>query len=138
MNSTISRRVMLTGILAAPLLASVRPSHAQHRSRATIARMKTSARIRLIVVAAFVTPDFEDGSVRFTIGDAHDAARQVLGWGIQQQHVRGALTARGPLEFLGITWVNQEGAATQYQEIHWTWNQDHDILRHVVGVDDAD
>ena len=97
--------------------------------RAITDRMKTSARIRLIVIATYVLPDIEEGSVRFTVRDAHDVVRQVMGWGVQQQHVRGALTARNPLEFFGISWVTQDGPATQHQEVKWVWDPNHRRVR---------
>ena len=80
------------------------------------------------MIKAFVLPNLEDESVRFTVAKAHAKVRAELGWGIQQQQVRGALTAREPLEWFGITWVQQDGAATQNQEIRWTWDRDNERL----------
>ena len=94
--------------------------------------MHTSARIRLVALISFVLPVLEDGSCRFTVAEAHAAVRQMLGWGIQQQHVRGALTARTPLEWFGITWVQQDGPATQDQEVRWTWDPDNETLQHLT------
>ena len=104
--------------------------------RAITERMKKAGSIRLIAITTYVLPNIEDRSVRFSIKEIHDLARQVLGWSTQQQHVRGALAAKKPLEFFGITWVNQEGPATQYQEVHWTWDPNHYILQALLDNDD--
>ena len=105
------------------------------RSRAKLEAMKRSARIRLATVNTFVIPNIEDGSARFTMRDARDAARQVMGF-VQDNHVRSALTPRAPLAFFGITWVDQGGPATLDQEIHWTWDEDHDVLQALLSDED--
>ena len=48
-------------------------------------------------------------------------------------NVRGALTARTPLDVLGITWVAQDGPSTQHQEIRWTWDPDTAVIRYIAG-----
>ena len=107
-----------------------------HRSPAAkLEVMKRSAQIRLAAINTFVLPNIEDGAVRFTLRDARDAARRVIGW-VQDQHVRGALTPRKPLRFFGITWVDQGGFATLDTEVHWTWDPDHEILQLLLSDDD--
>lgn len=105
-------------------------------SRAITERMKRSAQIRLLAIATYVLPDIEEGSVRFTIKHAHAVVRQVMGWSVQQQHVRSALTAKTLLAFFGIRWVTQDGPATQHQEVQWIWDPNHEILQLLLDDDD--
>lgn len=87
--------------------------------------------IRGIAIREYVLPNLEDGSVRFTVAEIHQKVRERLGWNIQQQHVRGALTAKGPLWAYGIDWVQQDGPSTQYQEIYWTWRSAEEVRQQV-------
>ena len=91
-------------------------------------RVRPADFIRYVTVRQFVVPVLGDGDARFTIEQAHAHLRKY-----QQQHVRASLTAQGPLAAYGITWVVSDGPATRHQEIHWTWQENNEIL---LGVAD--